>query len=443
MADEDFDLTSSLQLPAELMPYQWQGVRFLTDRASALLADGMGLGKSVQVCVALSVLARSGRLQRALIVCPASLRLNWEREIGRWSKSLSVRRIDGNKRDRIAQYRLPFNVIIASYDQVRLDYQEIARYVDFDLVVLDEAQKIKNPSSKTSLACRSLQRTRSWALSGTPLENRLDDLLSILHFVQPGLVHTGLGLTELHDKMRPVFLRRVKEDVFDELPEILLEDMFLELSGRQRSAYDELWQGRFTAQSEGELLGVLTRLKQVCNFHEPSGESAKLDTLQILVEQMGSSDRMIVFSQYVETIEWLRQRVKGAAVDLFHGGLDEKERDHQLRLFRTKPGPRVLLMSLHAGAAGLNLGEASCVVFYDRWWNPAVESQAMYRAYRFGRRVPLQVVRFLVTDTVEERIQSILQEKATLFRISIDDAESAHIMEYNGGDLRRILQLER
>jgi SNF2 family DNA or RNA helicase len=436
--------TSALNLPAPLRDYQWQGVRFLMERDSALLADDMGLGKTVQVAVALSLAMRNPEINRALVVVPASLRLNWEREIHRWAPDLGCRRVYGTMDDRIACYRLPFHVLVASYDQVRSDVHIINRESNIDLVVLDEAQRIRNGSSGVAVACRTLSRKRSWALTGTPLENNVADLLSVFRFVRSGLLHSGLTRSELHERLAPWFLRRLKTDVFEQLPPILDQEIPMELGETQRLRYDQLWNNRRSVP-EGQLLALLTRLKQVCNSDPETGESCKLDALRAVLDGFhGPHDKAIVFSQYVETLEWIQRELKKEKLrtDFFHGGLSDTHKDEVLRSFRNETGPRVLLMSLTAGATGLNLQEANMVVFFDRWWNPAVEEQALHRAYRFGRDRPLHVLRFCVVDTVEERIQEVLHEKKALFHEYIEGAESAEVDPLTGSDLRKVLGLD-
>lgn len=432
-----------LKLPLPLRRYQWNGVRFLIERESALLADGMGLGKTVQVAVALSLLFRKKDVNRALVVTPASLRLNWERELSKWSQNLSVQKVQGDSKDRVAFYRLPFNVLIASYDQIRMDSLTINKEINFDVVVLDEAQRIKNLSSKTTLACRMLQRKRSWALTGTPLENNVADLVSIFRFVRQGLLYRGLPRTEVHSRIKPFFLRRTKEDVFTELPPIFIQEIPLELSKKQIDAYGITFNERYKAKSEGELLSLITKLKQICNFEPSSGESSKLEALTLSLEGLNlNTDKIIIYSQYVKTLNWLSTKLKYVInFEIYHGGLTEKEKDEVLSRFRLKDGPRALLVSLIAGATGLNLQEASTVIFFDRWWNPAVENQALYRAYRFQRERPLFVIKYLIVNTIEEKIQTILQEKGILFDQYINQAESVSIKPFSGNELRRILDI--
>lgn len=444
---EGFD-SVTLALPSPLREYQWNGVTFLIAGESALLADEMGLGKTVQTSVALRLALKEPDCNRALVVAPASLRINWEREIRRWAPELAVRRVLGNARDRAATYLLPVPVLITSYEQVRADSLLLTSDTHFDIVVLDEAQRIKNAGSAASLACKLLSRTRSWALTGTPVENSVDDLVSIFSFLRPGTLQTGMPREMVHQRIRPFFLRRRKAEVLGEMPPIIFQDIPLELEGAQSEAYDTVWEQRQQLvsahglpASEVNLLAVITKLKQICNYDPVSEESAKYEALRDLLETVDANgDKAIIFSQYVETLEWLSSRIS-IPHRIFHGGLSETQRDAALGEFETAGGPRALLISLKAGGVGLNLNAASLVVMFDRWWNPAVENQAIQRAHRFGRQVPLQVVRFLIEGTVEQRIAELLAEKETLFQNYVEEAESWRETSFNRDELRRILAL--
>ena len=438
---------NQLGVPAMLHNYQWEGVAFLYRSHSALLADEMGLGKTVQTSVALALLLNGqNEIRRVLIVAPASLTINWMMELSTWAPSVTARRIQGPARAREAFYLLPIPVLVSSYEQIRSDGLDRIPSDTFDLVILDEAQRIKNRNSTTALACRILPRKRSWALSATPLENDRDDIVSILSFLDPS-VGRELPNSYLAKKLESMMLRRRKSSVRAELPPVIFQDLKLELSAPQRTRYDKLWVNRAQTisknSSDGDsstaLLGLITRLKIICNFDAPANASSKLDALKTISEGAGDSARILVFSQFVETLLWISDRIE-LPHDLLTGSMSLAERQVAIDRFRTEATPRGLLVSLRAGGVGLNLGEATHVVIFDRWWNPAVEIQAIYRAHRFDRNEPLHVVRFLVADSIEERIGKILEQKEYLFDEIIESAET-RTYRFTKEELMQILEL--
>lgn len=437
--------TNEMDLPADLRPYQWEGVSFLARERCALLADEMGLGKTVQTSVALRLALKEPYCDRALIIAPTALTLNWERELGRWAADLTVRRLRGPRLEREACYQLPIPVVVASYEQIRLDISNLGHGTHFDIVVLDEAQRIKNAESDTAFACRQLPFGRAWALTGTPVENSVNDLVSIFRFLSPDLVHNGMSRAEIHRRIRPFFLRRRKSDVLPDLPPIIVQDLPLALDGPQREAYDAVWAARagsIHAGDHGSIFALIARLKQLCNYELESGESVKLESLRLIAESLSEpTDKLLIFSQYVQTLKWLSERLPDLPHGLYHGQMDDRARDRALALFEEEKGPRALLVSLRAGGVGLNLPSASTVVLYDRWWNPAVENQAIQRAHRFGRDRPLQVVRFLVADSIEERISVLVREKQAIFERYVEQAENATIRMFSRNELYRLLDL--
>lgn len=435
-----------LNVPETLHEYQWDGVAFLYRSSGALLADEMGLGKTVQTAVALAILLhRQNAVNRVLIVAPASLTVNWMKEIAAWAPSITARRVTGNARAREAYYLLPIPVLVASYEQIRFDALDRVPPGTFDLVVLDEAQRIKNPDAATAFACRLLPRERAWALSATPLENDARDVASILRFLDPG-ARRLVSRASMTEGLRTRMLRRRKTEVRAELPPVLIQDLEIELSAQQRTAYDDLWDQRAaTVRSVmGDdpgmaLLALITRLKIVCNYDADSRKSSKLDALRTVIEGAGQDARILVFSQFVRTLKWLSERL-AFPHDLLTGSMGMDARYTAIAAFERSASPRALLISLRAGGVGLNLGAASHVVVFDRWWNPAVEIQAIYRAHRFDRELPLHVIRFLVVDTIEERIARILARKEELFDEIVESVEMTH-HRFTREELMDILEL--
>ena len=440
MAEQQLGVSEALH------DYQWQGIAFLYRSEAALLADEMGLGKTVQAAVALALLLNArNNINRALIVAPASLTLNWMTEFATWTPGVTVRRLQGNVADRQAFYLLPIPVLVGSYEQVRQDGLDRIPAGTFDIVVLDEAQRIKNRNSATALACRLLPRKRAWALSATPLENNRDDVESVLAFLE-SRAGNDLPPSQLTDRLSQQMLRRRKAEVRSQLPPVIVQDLRLDLAPPQRARYDELWVDRQNAvgtNAPGELgavlLGLITRLKIICNFDDSANASSKLEALLEICESAGESARILVFSQFVETLNWISERLT-LPCDFLTGSMSVEKRQIAMENFREGPAPRVLLVSLRAGGVGLNLGEASHVVLIDRWWNPAVEMQAIYRAHRFDRDQPLHVIRLLVVDSIEERIAEILARKERLFEDVIDSTDT-QVHDLTVQELMQILEI--
>ena len=435
----------TLGVPSRLHDYQWEGVAFLYRKDAALLADEMGLGKTVQTAVALALtLSARKEISRALIVAPASLTMNWMSELAIWAPSLVVRHVTGDVRDREAFYLLPIPVLVSSYEQIRKDGLDRIPSNTFDVVILDEAQRIKNPHSATALACRLLPRKCSWALSATPLENVSMDVASILSFLDPSIPMDMSG-PELAGRLESMMLRRRKREVRGELPPVIIQDLKLELTPLQRTRYDELWADRYEAVAAGTaeagvvLLGMITRLKIICNFDYHSGASTKLAALREICVGAERGARILVFSQFVETLKWISDRLPFPC-DFVTGSMPTSERHRAMERFKKDLSPRLLLVSLRAGGVGLNLGFATHVVIFDRWWNPAVEMQAVYRAHRFERENPLHVLRFMMMDTIEERIAAILDVKDRLFEEVIESTETTP-QGFSVQELMQILEI--
>ena len=356
---------------------------------------------------------------------------------------LRARLVEGSRSARGAQYLLPIPLLIATYDQIRADVDLFGRREVFNLVVLDEAQRIKNRASQTGLACTTIPRERSWALTGTPLENHPEDLGGVFSFVKPGLLSKSLPLEQVHRRISPFFLRRTIETALPELPERIDQTIELELEGDQLHEYDRIWAERTRRSGQhGALLAILTKLKQICNYLPGAISSCKLQALELIVENpLAISSKVLVFSQYVETLRWIQPRISGGSPLIFHGGLSEDERLETLNSFRGAGDTEVLLVSLTAGSVGLNLQEADVVVLFDRWWNPAIEEQAVSRAHRFGRTRSVHVFKFIVRNTVEERIDEILIRKQGLFDTYVEGLSTGPDGALDESHLRWILDM--
>ncbi len=422
---EDIFHGKQVHLPFQPYPYQIKGIAFLMPRQGALLADEMGLGKTAQVLISLRLLLQSGLIRRALVVCPKSLVVNWTRELKIWAEDVPFEVIGGDTPTRKAQWfasKSPLKLV--NYELLTRDAAFVADdAIHFDVVVLDEAQRIKNRESKTAEVVRSIARDRSWAMTGTPIENRVEDLINIFAFVDPERIPPETSPKLLPELTRDCILRRVKEEVATDMPPKLIHDAYLELTSAQRESYDRAEQdGVIHLNDLGDTITVqhvfelVMRLKQICNFDPLTGESAKLEQLSADIAEVAENGRKaIVFSQWVEPLERLAGALAAYGPLLYHGKVSQRERQPILDAFKAEKNKHVLLMSYGTGSVGLNLQFANYVFLFDRWWNPAVEDQAIGRAHRIGQKETVFVTRFLTQGTIEERIAEILQKKRELF----------------------------
>jgi SNF2 family DNA or RNA helicase len=427
-----------IEWPHPLLPYQLDGVRALLERPALLLADDMGLGKTIQAIAALRIMIHQRRIGSALAVVPAGLIAQWRSELAQWAPELRVSTVYGEPSDRTWRWRAPAHLYLTSYETLRADFtgnphSPVAR--QWDLVILDEAQRIKNADTDISRVTKRLRRSRSWALTGTPLENRLEDLTSILQWVErepPRASWHLVSADEMRERLRRIQLRRRKADVLADLPPKLAASIVLALTPAQRAAYDQAeQQGLVELHALGDrvqvqnVLELIVRLKQICNFDPKSGRSAKLDDLRERTRTLvAEGHRALVFTQFANRVDGARAIVERLDVPAlsYTGDLSPAERERVLAQFRGSDQYKVLVLALRAGGQGLNLQQASYVFHFDRWWNPAVEQQAEARSHRMGQIHPVHVYAYICENTIEERIEKILKEKQALFDAVVDDA---------------------
>ncbi len=414
--------------PNGLKPYPFQitGVGWLVQHRQALLADQMGLGKTIQAIIAMRILFRRGELQRVLVVCPASMTNVWERELKSWAPELRPVRVQGSQWLRLDIWKAHSEIYIVSYETLRNDIAQLASN-RFDLCVLDEAQKIKNPQTKTHRAMKRLKPQYSWALTGTPIENKVDDVVAIFDILKPELfANDELKLSSVvRRKIKPYLLRRTIEDAQLELPELTHQNHWLDLLPTQRTSYDELEnQGVEDIERRGDkatrihILALITQLKQICNYDDESGQSCKLnflrDELQSLVDD---NDKALVFSQYpVKTLKKIQPKLQEFDPLIYDGTLSSTKRDEVVFRFQESDNSMALLMSVRAGGMGLTLTRANHVFHFDHWWNPAIVDQASARVRRIGQKKPVFVHSLYASNTIEERIFNLLEEKKAIFQ---------------------------
>ena len=423
----------TMRFPFKPFDFQYEGVAFLFPRYSAILADEMGLGKTMQAITSMRLLLRTGNVKRILLICPKPLVANWLREFKTWAPEITVAAISGSQTDRDWQWNKEGPMVkVANYELMIRDEQTVTNLDPaFDLVVLDEAQRIKNKSNSTSKVIQQIERKRSWALTGTPIENSVEDLVGICEFVSPGIVHSGLEPRQVKSRVSDLIIRRTKDLVMKDMPPLLMRDAELALTPEQQATYE-------AAENDGvirlnkmghevtikHVFELVLRLKQICNFDPATKSSSKIERLNADLEEIAASgQKAIVFSQWVDSLKEVSSQVSQYNPLEFHGRIPSKQREPILKEFKEDPNRHVLLMSYGAGSVGLNLQFCRYVFLFDRWWNPAVEDQAINRAHRIGAAGSVTITRMIMAGTIEQRIHEILESKRELFREILDTGD--------------------
>jgi superfamily II DNA or RNA helicase len=453
----NFAFSEYLDLPSTLRPYQYDGVRALADNESFLLGDDMGTGKTVQAVVALRILVQKAKVHKGLIVCPLAVLPTWADHLERWGRILNFSVVRGSNAERRLQWNTPAHVYVTTYETLREDVEIVcdpSEGMEFDLVIADEVQKIKNPGTGTSQALKRLDAERRWGLSGTPYENRIDDVISIFEFLRPGLLHSeGESFQSVKAKIKPFFLRRTKEVLGDELPRKIQNVVWLDLGNRQREAYGLAErEGIIRLREEGEhvtvthVLALLGKLKEICNFDPLTGESAKLDSLtEFLEEVTAEGNKGLVFTQYIGSgVQPITGRLEKYGVVEYSGRTNtDQKRRVALERFAEDQSCRVLVCTQAAAGLGLNLTAANYVFHFDHWWNPARTSQAEDRVHRIGQEKPVFVYHLWIKDTVEERIFKILARKRAEFEEVIGGISNTEGSGLSEDELFELFGLER
>lgn len=461
--EQHYELPSILN--ASLRTYQMTGYQWFKSLShyglGGILADDMGLGKTLQ---SIAYLASELGEHPHLIVVPSSVVYNWKNEFEKFTPTLKVAIMTGTpqeRKEKIVRYK-DANVWITSYATLRQDI-ELYRDLVFQTLILDEAQYIKNYATKTSKAIRELKASRRFALSGTPIENSIDELWAIFQVVLPGLMPNQKVFKQLsHEKIasitRPFILRRLKKDVLKELPEKIETVSVSELTNHQKELYvaylRQLQQEAAQSIQESgfqnnrmKILAGLTRLRQICChpslfIENYEGKSGKLDLLLETIENaIANGKRMLIFSQFTSMHEIIGEKLTELGIDYFYLSGQTPSSDRVEMSERFNQGEKdVFLISLKAGGTGLNLTGADTVILYDLWWNPAVEDQATGRAHRFGQKNVVQVIRLITEGTIEEKIYELQQKKRELIDKVIQPGETM-LTSLSEEDVRELLSI--
>lgn len=449
--------------------FQW--MKALTHYGfGGILADDMGLGKTIQALAFISheleeeVGPSSVNRVPALVVSPASLIYNWEKEAARFAPQLRTRVIAGNKEERegLLSDTRDVDLLITSYPLLRRD-SHLYDPLFFQTLILDEAQSFKNNRSQTFQCIKRIQSGTRFALSGTPIENSLEELWAIFDVVLPGLLpkqknFKKLSTEQISRRVRPFILRRMKRDVLTELPERIESNLISELTDEQKKLYvatlqkiqkdtQKLLQEEGFHKSRMKILAGLTRLRQICchpslYVDNYSADSGKFDQFMELIEELRENNRrVLVFSQFTSMLEMMQKRMdeEGLSYHYLYGGTPSKERLAMVERFN-EGEKDLFLISLKAGGMGLNLTGADTVILYDLWWNPAVEQQAIDRAHRMGQKNTVQVFKLIAKGTIEEKIYELQQKKKALVEQVIQPGEQ-ELSTLTESDIQEILGL--
>lgn len=480
------ELPTPSSFNGELRHYQQRGFSWLDFLSGwglgACLADDMGLGKTIQTLALIQKQKNEGSAGPVLLVCPTSVVSNWCKESARFTPQLSVMVHHGGKRkkgDPFIKDVHQHDVVISTYgllDRDRLQLQEIS----WTGVILDEAQNIKNNMTKQSVAARGLKSSYRIALTGTPVENSVADLYSIMEFLNPSFLGSsrdfrnrflipiqveGNVLAEelLKEITQPFILRRVKTDknIISDLPDKQEMKVYCSMSKEQVTLYsavvDDLIERLAIVDPQrraGEILAAMTQMKQVCNHpahfnadnSELDGRSGKLDRLVEMIEEvLRSGEKALIFTQFAEMGKLIKKQLQekfGEEVLFLHGGVSRKARDEMVERFQSADGPSLFVLSLKAGGTGLNLTAANHVFHFDRWWNPAVENQASDRAYRIGQKKNVQVRKFITAGTLEDKIDEIIDDKQRTADVVVGAGEG-WLTALSNDDLKRVFTLSK
>jgi SNF2 family DNA or RNA helicase len=421
------ELVRPLVLPppseGDLRRFQVKGVDWLVGGSARILADDMGLGKTVQAIAALRRLIALGQARNCLVVAPKSLVANWAHELARWAPELVVLRVNPGAAQKKEVWGLLLrraHVLITNYEQLRTP-PAILTTEGVSVFIADEVHRARNAESQITQGIKLIVRSRFWGLSGTPVERDASDLATLLSIAEPSRFSADdarLPVEFLREVARPFVLRRNKQTVLTELPEVLESKEILELGGRQKEAYVRAarpWMRGALAPPEAVV--TLNKLMAICCLDPESGESSKLDRIEEIVDEVAlANEKIVVFSYSLEPLYSLRVRLETRhQVTFLEGAMSAVERDIAVRRFRASSDVVALLASLRVGGEGLTLIEANHVAFINEWWNPSANAEARDRVVRIGQKRGVVVYRFVCAGTVEEALGRILARKEEHF----------------------------
>jgi len=462
-------------LDAELLPYQLDGIAFAVGAGRAVLADDMGLGKTIQGIGVAELLARLADIRRVLVVCPASLKSQWRSEIGRFC-GRSSQLVIGSAEERVAQYDGDAFFTICNYEQILRDHPTVER-IKWDLIILDEGQRIKNWESKTSRVIKSLTSPFALVLSGTPMKNRLKEPYTVVSFIDDrrlgpayrflhrhrvvddrGRVEGYKNLDQLREALKPILLRRTRGGVMQELPERSTQIVRIRPTDEQRLMSDEYVTraAQIAAKkflSEMDLLRLqkfMLMARMACDStlladKEEPGYSSKLEHLADLLEQLAveGNRKIVLFSEWTTMLNLIEPLLKQVGLDFVRldGKVPQKKRQALVHRFQDEPDCRVIIMS-NAGSTGLNLQSANTVINVDLSWNPAILEQRIARAHRMGQKQRVQVYLLVTEESLEERLLGTLSAKHDLALAALDVESDVSQVELRSGmeELKRRLE---
>lgn len=434
----------------ELRPFQELGVEWLLEHPRCILADDMGLGKTLQVLEAIRTLLYRGTLQTALVLCPRTLAANWKSESAKWAPELLVASSTSWRDTPESLWSLAndrrVHLAIVHYDQLKGLPGALLKQTEVQLLVLDEAHRVRRSEAAVTRAVRSIGAPSVWALSGTPIERDTQDLATLLSIIAREKYSASVstrGDEVVRSLAEPLLLRRRKTDVLPDLPTVMEHVHYLDLTTEQLASYTStLAIARAQQHNKGALLRILGQLLSICDLDPATDSSIKIDDVVDRLQRVGAAqEKAIVFSYKLKPLDVLERRLADANIRYFRidGQLGARERNEVLSLFRTDRGVTALLASSRVASEGLTLTEANHAFFLNRWWNPSSSDQARDRIVRIGQNRPVVIHYYICKDTIEERLEQVLQAKRELFERVVDSLATGGARSLKAEELTGLL----